>query len=262
MMNELQAVSLYDQQNPFDTPLAIEKSNYTAYIDGALCRLLDWRRPKAKSNRVHSLFRSFVQDVDYSCLGARAAINGGHYRFGLYEMMGSQASTAGLARDLRAFVAERPLMRTQYATFIAFFDDAERGSELEFENTLWRQLQELHNLDRQYYNYDCSVSANPNSPDFGFSFGGEAFFVVGMHPQASRVARRFSTKALAFNARSQFDALRAQGLYGRFQSRVRDREIALQGSLNPNLSEFGESSEARQYGGRPVDSSWQCPFNV
>jgi FPC/CPF motif-containing protein YcgG len=42
---------------------------------------------------------------------------------------------------------------------------------------------------------------------------------------------------------------------------VREREIALQGSLNPNLADFGERSEARQYSGRAVEDQWRCPFH-
>ncbi|MBA3796937.1 MAG: YqcI/YcgG family protein, partial [Chloroflexi bacterium] len=38
------------------------------------------------------------------------------------------------------------------------------------------------------------------------------------------------------------------------------REVALQGSINPMLSDFGTRSEARQYAGREVDEEWRCPF--
>jgi len=35
----------------------------------------------------------------------------------------------------------------------------------------------------------------------------------------------------------------------------------VQGSLNPNLADFGERSEARQYSGREVEEHWRCPFH-
>jgi hypothetical protein len=35
----------------------------------------------------------------------------------------------------------------------------------------------------------------------------------------------------------------------------------LQGSLNPNLADFGEQSEARQYSGRATEADWVCPFH-
>ncbi|MEP6902345.1 MAG: YqcI/YcgG family protein, partial [Actinomycetota bacterium] len=31
---------------------------------------------------------------------------------------------------------------------------------------------------------------------------------------------------------------------------------------NPNLSDFGTQSEARQYSGRAVEHEWKCPFHA
>jgi FPC/CPF motif-containing protein YcgG len=39
------------------------------------------------------------------------------------------------------------------------------------------------------------------------------------------------------------------------------RDLRLQGSLNPNLSDFGKKSDARQYSGRAVEANWKCPFH-
>jgi hypothetical protein len=36
--------------------------------------------------------------------------------------------------------------------------------------------------------------------------------------------------------------------------------LILQGSLNPELREFGTRSEARQYAGRATEEEWKCPF--
>ena len=46
------------------------------------------------------------------------------------------------------------------------------------------------------------------------------------------------------------------------QQLIRGREFALQGTINPMLSNFGEQSEARQYSGRAVDADWNPPFKV
>jgi FPC/CPF motif-containing protein YcgG len=64
-----------------------------------------------------------------------------------------------------------------------------------------------------------------------------------------------------FNPHAQFERLRSAGHFERLQRAIRDREMALQGSLNPNLADFGELSEARQYSGRPTESEWRCPFS-
>jgi hypothetical protein len=132
--------------------------------------------------------------------------------------------------------------------------------ETEFEALLWQQLQALHDADATR-GWAPSVSDRPEDPRFAFSFAGMAFFVVGLHPASSRLARRFGWPVLVFNPRAQFDRLREDGRYGGLRDRIRTREMALQGDLNPNLAEFGEASEARQYSGRAVESEWRCPFH-
>lgn len=74
------------------------------------------------------------------------------------------------------------------------------------------------------------------------------------------MARRLPSPALVFNSHRQFDRLRADGRYAKMQAATRERDIALQGSINPNLADHGEASEARQYSGRAVDADWICPF--
>lgn len=259
-MNVLQAVSLYESGNPFDGALARANSNYSAFINGELVRLLDWKRPKARACLANDAFRAFINQTGYPCLGAKAALNTNQYRIASYGSLASTAATAGLARDLCAFVAERPLMESDFATFAAIFDDIALADECEFEQLLWKQLQQLHELDAQEFEYAADTSSDPEDPRFAFSFAGTAFFVVGMHPGSRRLARRFPFPALVFNAHAQFDALRAKGLYDRFSATVRERDLELQGSQNPMLSGFGERSEARQYSGRAVDESWKCPF--
>ena len=43
---------------------------------------------------------------------------------------------------------------------------------------------------------------------------------------------------------------------------IRAREMAFQGSINPMLKNFGESSEASQYTGRAVSDNWPCPYHA
>jgi FPC/CPF motif-containing protein YcgG len=112
------------------------------------------------------------------------------------------------------------------------------------------------------------VSSDPNDPEFSFSFAGRAFYVIGIHPRSSRIARTFPWPALVFNPHEQFERLRTDGKWKKMQKAIRARELVLQGSINPMLTDFGEESEARQYSGRAVSSDWtppassggKCPF--
>ncbi|KAI1691887.1 yqcI/YcgG family domain-containing protein [Ditylenchus destructor] len=96
---------------------------------------------------------------------------------------------------------------------------------------------------------------------FSLSFGGEAFFVIGLHPKASRPARCFSKPTLVFNLHDQFERLRAEGRYERMRERILARDEALAGSLNPMLARHGQASAAAQYSGRVVEENWRCPFH-
>lgn len=257
-----QAVALYGEENPFTSPAALRASNYCAPADGALSRLLDWRRVSSRTRFAEKAFRAFVLSSAFSCVAGKAAIASAAYRFGRYSDFGSLASSEGLARDLCAFVAERPFMSARYASFIAVFDESECGGERWFETALWRELQRLAELSARHFAWDSRCADDVEAPDFGFSFAGKAFFVVGLHPNSSRLSRRFLMPALVFNAHEQFVEARRNGRFERIQRLVRARELTLQGSVNPELSEFGRRSEARQYSGRHAESDWRCPFKA
>ncbi len=133
--------------------------------------------------------------------------------------------------------------------------------ETQFEKAMWERIQSFSDKDLWCgQSYDGRVSPDPESPHFSLSFGGEAFFVVGLHPRASRPARCFPRPVLVFNLHEQFERLREEGRYERMREAILDRDRKLAGDINPMLGRHGETSEARQYSGRVVDSDWQCPF--
>jgi FPC/CPF motif-containing protein YcgG len=144
---------------------------------------------------------------------------------------------------------------------VAVFPDRVPANEIEFERRLWQQLQRLHELDELAESWDPTVSDDPEHAEFAFSFASRALFVVGLHPASSRLARRFRWPALVFNPRAQFERLRVEGTFERLRTVVRERDLDLQGTLNPNLADFGEQSEARQYSGRATEAEWRCPFH-
>lgn len=259
-----QAVGTRIETNPFRSDNCAQgHSAYAAWRDGQLVHPLDAaRRPTPAALAAHDAFRAHILDPDFSCVGAKAAINNNTYRFGFYAAMNAPAVNAGLAHDLWEYARERPTFETEYATFIACFAAPVVRHEQEWESLLWAQLQSLHELDRPFHTWDPTVSSDPEDPGFSFSFAGTAFFVVGLHQASSRRARRFAWATLAFNAHEQFEHLREQQQFGRLRATIRARDYKLQGSLNPNLSDFGEQSEARQYSGRAVEAGWRCPFSV
>jgi uncharacterized protein len=213
--------------------------------------------------RIKEQFAAFVAAAEFPCLGAKAAFNTGAHTVAIFDSLGSVESSRYLAAELGSFVnCERSHPRS-YATFVAIFRGPPSLGEKEFERQLWRQLQQLHEIDAAAQNgWDQTVASDPSDPRFSFSFASQALYVVGLHRGSSRLARRFPWPALVFNPHEQFERLRHDGKWRRMQAAIRHREIALQGSVNPMLSDFGEQSEARQYSGRAVEDSWQPPLRV
>jgi FPC/CPF motif-containing protein YcgG len=248
--------------NPFSDALAIAHSNYSAFDGARLVRPLTGDRPPAMTSFVHDGLRALVLNDHFTCLGGKSAVRRGAYRFGLYPELGSEAAAAGLARDLFTFVSELPSFDGSFTTYLASFIGPHVTDERTFEARLWRTLQDLHDRDARHHDWDRTVSADPADPRFSFSFGGVAFFVIGLHAASSRATRRFAWPTLVFNPHRQFDRLRDTGEFRRFQQVIRRGEQELQGDINPMLADHGTRSEAVQYSGRQVDAGWTCPFHA
>lgn len=194
----------------------------------------------------------------FPCLGARSVFRRDNAVLRVYPELAGQSAKAALLGDLREFARDVDV-DGGFASFVAIFRGPRVRSEKEFEDLLWEQLRMLHAADDQPWNPD--VSTDPNDDHFAYSVGGTAYFVVGLHPLASRVARRTVSPTLVFNLHEQFEALRTSGRFERMRDTIRYRDEQLQGSINPMVSDHGYGSEARQYAGRVVDDDWVAPFH-
>jgi uncharacterized protein len=203
-------------------------------------------------------FRSFVSAQSFPCVGAKSALHRGRIEFEVLDRLGTTNSTRILRERLTHFAACHPDPGLDPLSFVAIFQH-HVVSEDGFHELLWRQLQALHEADSQAHPWASEVSDDPDSPDFSFSVASRAFFVVGMHPGSSRFARRAPQPTLVFNFHEQFEALRATGRYQKLQTAIRQRDLALQGNINPLLARFGEASEALQYSGYAGKT---CPFRA
>lgn len=240
----------------------LPRSCYAAWSGSEVIRPLEPHRiVDPELCDMHTSFRECILLEGYPCVGARSAINRNRYRFGLYPSLASSVSAATLCHDLYEFNHEFPTIGAAFLTFIAGFEGPQIESELDFERLLWKQLQAMHDIDRQYYDWDIHVNSDPAQPRFSFSIGGRGFFIVGMHPLASRIARTMPRPMLIFNAHEQFESLRTRGKFEIMKQMIRARDMALQGSINPILQNYGVESEARQYSGRAVPDKWVCPFH-
>lgn len=205
--------------------------------------------------------RARIAEADFPCVGAKSALARGTLKTLVCHSLASGWDDVRIHRELMAWADGYKTDPTGLRSLAVVFAGPDDLDEAEFELLMWERIQSFSDKDHWLgQSYDHRVSADPDDPHFSLSFGGEAFFVVGLHPRASRPARRFPRPTLVFNLHAQFELLRSDGKYERMRETILARDVELAGSLNPMLSRHGEASEARQYSGRVVEDGWDCPF--
>ncbi len=206
-------------------------------------------------------FLALIREPDFPCVGAKSAAARDMVRVVPARDLTSAWNDVPIHDALLEWAWEYRDDKEGFRSLAVVFEGPLDLSEEDFEEAMWNRIQSLADKDCwRGQHYDEGVSADPEDPKFSLSFGGQAFFVVGLHPNASRPARRFPRPALVFNLHDQFERLRAEGRYDKMRKTIIQRDVALAGEPNPMLARHGEASEARQYSGRAVDEDWACPF--
>src|SRR5690554_7731248 len=139
---------------------------------------------------------SFIERTEFPCVGAKSALNQG----GLYvlhaRLLTSAWNDVALHSAIVRFTEEHANRKRGFRSLITLFDGPLSLSERAYEEYLWKRLQSWTDKDVWLgYKNDMSVSSDPTDAHFSLSFGGHAFFAVGLHPRASRKAR-YRTKRM------------------------------------------------------------------
>lgn len=205
-------------------------------------------------------YRDFVITKKHPCIMANAMFKLNKYHLKVYKDMNSDEVVQPILTDVENYLENYDFDSNEFETLILSFPENSFETELQFENALWNLLQKLH--DQDDVDWDPRVSDDVESTHFSFSIKGRAFYVIGMHPKSSRLARQAPYPTLVLNLHWQFEKLREMGTYQTVKKRIRSRDKKLQGSINPVLRDFGKDSEAKQYSGRFVPDNWKCPFHA
>lgn len=214
------------------------------------------------SSRIETDLQTFIQDPDFPCVGAKSALGKGQLHTYTARQIDSAWNDLEIQDRLMQFAWNYTQDKTLFTSFAVIFEGPLELTETQFEEHMWSRIQSLTAKDAwRGQPADPRVSTDPKDPHFSLSFGGEAFFVVGLHPHASRPARRFAYPTMIFNLHDQFETLREQNRYEKLRTSILDRDEKLAGSPNPMLARHGSVSEARQYSGRAVADGWTCPFH-
>jgi len=223
---------------------------------GVKPKVKQWKIPEDQA--IDLAFKDFVLTKDHPCMMAQTVFGQDHLDLHTYDEFPSRNTAQKIYKDLKKYIANYDFESNEFYTFLAVFKNQDTLSQTQFETALWKQLDFLHHIDSEAW--DPNVSDNPEDKDFSFSIAGKAFYMVGMHPNSSRKARQSPYPAIAFNLHWQFEKLREMGAFNTVRDKIRERDMELQGNINPMLEDFGENSEARQYSGRKVGEEWKCPF--
>lgn len=229
-----------------------------APVRGKLTSLAEAADPLAlgKCDEVARAIAELVGLKGYPCVPAQVAFSSDDYLVGIYpELGGGSAETVS---DLIFFRNRQKESNSLFMSFFAVYLDAPAKNEQKFEEVMWQELSNLSAKDD--LPWDPHFSSNPADQNFCFSLGGDAFFTVGMHPHSSRKARRMRFSTIVFNLFEQFEELERKGRYASTVSANRKLDIALQGSINPMVKEYGDKWESIQFSGKANPPNWQCPF--
>jgi FPC/CPF motif-containing protein YcgG len=207
-------------------------------------------------------FSEHLKSDIFPCIAAKAALVKNHIRCEVFDHMSCAKDDENILQFLYGFIDAYRNSTEMYHSAAVIFKAPVFENEDRFDEALWKRLQALSDLDAMYYAYDKRVSSSPGSSLFSYSLKEEAFYIIGLHPSASRLARQFEYPALIFNPHAQFENLRELSKYENMKMVVRKRELANTGSVNPMLKDFGEQSEVFQYSGRNYNNDWQCPLKV
>ncbi|WP_017665558.1 guanitoxin biosynthesis heme-dependent pre-guanitoxin N-hydroxylase GntA [Porphyrobacter sp. AAP82] len=202
-----------------------------------------------------------IEAADFPCVGAKSALAQDGLQVETARDITRGADDARIHRALARWSMLPADAAPEFRSLAVVFAGPPDLDERDFEAALWARLGSLAALDRAAgFAPEPGFSSDPADAHFALSFGGKAYFAVGLHPNASRRARRLPFPAIVFNLHEQFARLREEDRYERMREVILARDVAFNGAPNPMLARHGTISEARQYSGRAVEEGWVCPF--
>lgn len=216
---------------------------------------------KEKQDIIQEL-RRHLQSRDYPCIAAHDAASKQTLSCFVADHMACPKDDHVILKFIYEFIDNFRAASKGYHSVAIIFKGPLELDDFSFDKLLWQRLQSLADLDALHYNYDPRVDKDVSSTHFSFSMKEEAFYIIGLHPSSKRAARNFKYPTLVFNPHAQFEKLRDQNHYTKMQAIVREREMVYSGSVNPMLTDFGESSEVFQYSGNQYDKEWKCPLQL
>lgn len=209
----------------------------------------------------HQHIRSLIMQKNFPCVAAVQSLALKDYEIVEGRCFGSGRDSASIRQGILDFLETWKASRSTTSTLWITYPKDSVTSEDDFEKRFWDELSHLSSVELSKTDWAEGWSADPNDRNFTLCIGGFAFFVVGLHPHASRPGRKFPHPAIVMNVFDQFEDLEAKGQYVPMVQKNRERDVKFSGSVNPMAEKFGDGWEAIQFSGKTHDEAWKCPFH-
>lgn len=204
----------------------------------------------------------FIESSSFPCIMAKSVLNTGIIEFQEINDLYDSNETRKVLEKMYSFIRKFKNNEGKLASFILFVKNPVYKNFTHFEKAFWSFLVKLNSLDKKKFEHDSRVASDPHNANFGFSIMEEAFFLLALHPESERRARRFKTPAIVFNPHEQFENLRRRGVFHKIKNLIRRKDQILQGFSNPMLTDFGEKTEVFQYLGKKYSPRAAVPLHL
>ena len=213
-----------------------------------------------QTNIITNEYLQFLSNKEFPCVAAKDAMAKDRVKIFVADNIACPKDDEAIVDFIYSFTNFYRNSGKGFYSAAVIFNQKNILEEEMFDTFMWQRLQNFSNMDAVQYGYDKRVASNPTDANFSFSLMEEAYFIVGLHPQSSRPARKFAYPTMVFNPHAQFEEMKKGARYEKMKTIVRKRDVVFSGSVNPMPTDFGEASEVYQYSGRNYDTNWKCPF--
>ena len=213
-------------------------------------------------NAIQQELIDYVMKPSFPCFMAKSVSRIGLMRMHITPSINDIEDIRRTKENMYDFIDEYRKRPTRLSSFALVIKEEKYKDFNFFENAFWDFLQKLNHEDKKFYPHDQNVSSKVHDNDFGYSIKSEAFFILALHPESPRLARRFKYPTIIFNPHAQFETLRHKGLFKKVRDAIRLKDKLLQGEINPMLNDFGEKTEVFQYLGKSYQDSDAVPLKI
>ncbi|MGH2508352.1 MAG: YqcI/YcgG family protein [Ktedonobacteraceae bacterium] len=193
----------------------------------------------------HSYFKQLVSDEHFTCLAGRTVARTNQYAYCAYPDMTDACIAEGILHDLIKFSLKQDHEQTSalFRSFVAAFRDPQIANPLAGAECLYTLLRNMDEKNSQHFGWAEGFSHDTDSSSFGYSAGGEAFFLAYFYPTAYWAYRRSDVTFVVFNAHKILQKLRELGRFAKLRDKIRGR----QKEMHPLLGDHGTCNEWLQY---------------